>query len=92
MNDEIQSTLIGYSTAIPTGRNINIQHSKARYVLLPIWMLNTSFNGKIYTFAMNGQTGKITGQLPTCPKRTAAWFAGICAAVTAVAHVAQLLF
>jgi len=92
MNDEIQASILGYATAIPTSRNLDIRHSKAKYVLLPIWMLNTSFNGKIYTFAMNGQTGKITGQLPTCPKRTAAWFAGIAAAVTAAAHVAQLLF
>jgi hypothetical protein len=31
---------------------------------------------------MNGQTGKMTGTFPICPKRTAAWFAGIFAGVS----------
>lgn len=91
IRDELQSTLIGYAAVVPTSRQLNIRHGKARYVLLPVWMLNTNYHGKIYTFAMNGQTGKITGSLPVCPKRTAAWFAGICAGVTVLATLAQLL-
>ena len=91
MNDKIQETLIGYSTAIPSGRNLNIHHSKARYVLMPVWILNTRYKDKIYTFAMNGQTGKMTGSFPVCPKRTAAWFVGIWAAVTAVVTVVMAL-
>jgi hypothetical protein len=54
-------------------------------------MLNSKYNGKIYTFAMNGQTGKMTGSFPVCPKRSAAWFAGICAGATAVVHLLQML-
>ena len=92
MTDQIQSTLLGYATVIPTNRQIQIRNSKAKYVLLPVWMLNTNYNGKIYTFAMNGQTGKMTGTFPVCPKRTAAWFAGISGAVTAAAYLLQLLF
>ena len=52
MEDNIQPTLLGYATVIPTNRKIHVQHSKAKYVLLPVWMLNTRYNGKIYTFAM----------------------------------------
>ena len=26
-----------------------------------MWILNTTWNGQKYTFAMNGQTGKLTG-------------------------------
>lgn len=91
LDDKIQATLLGYATAIPTSKQIQIHNSKAKYVLLPVWILNTKFNGKIYTFAMNGQTGKITGTLPICPKRTAGWFAGICCAVTAVVHLLQMM-
>ena len=29
-----------------------------------LWMLNINFNNKIYTLAMNGQTGKFIGNLP----------------------------
>ncbi len=89
--EEIASTMMLYTTAIPTQKNLKLTQGKARYVLMPVWMLNTSYKGKTYTFAMNGQTGKMTGQLPICPKRTAAWFAGIWAGVTALAYLVQLL-
>ena len=91
MQDNIQSTLLGYATVIPANRQIQIRHSKAKYVLLPVWMLNTNYNGKIYTFAMNGQTGKMTGSFPICRKRTAAWFSGICAGVTLLVHLVQMM-
>ncbi len=91
MNAEIQSSLIGYHTVLPTSKNLHVKHGKAKYVLMPVWMLNTRYQGKLYTFAMNGQTGKMTGSFPICPKRTAAWFAGISAGVTALAMLVQLL-
>ena len=92
IHNEVQTSLLGYATAIPTSSQLTIDHSKARYVLLPVWMLNTKYNGKIYTFAMNGQTGKMTGSFPACPKRSAAWFTGISAAVAVFTTVLQLLF
>ena len=91
LQDQVQTTLLGYATVIPANRQIQIQNHPAKYVLLPVWMLNTNYGGKIYTFAMNGQTGKITGSFPVCPKRTAAWFAGICGGVTLVVHLLQML-
>lgn len=91
VEDELQSSLIGYATVIPTSRQLQIRHSKARYALLPVWILNTQYRGKIYTFAMNGQTGKMTGSFPICPKRTAGWFAGICAGVTLLSLLVQWL-
>ena len=91
MDDHLQSTFLGYSTVIPASRNIQIQHSKAKYMLLPVWLLNTRYNGKLYTFAMNGQTGKMTGEFPVCPKRTAAWFAGIWAASSLLVSLIQMI-
>ena len=91
IRDELQSTLLGYATVVPTSRQLNIHHSRARYVLLPVWMLNTKYKNKIYTFAMNGQTGKMTGSFPICPKRTAAWFAGVCVGVTMLATLVQMI-
>ena len=91
MQDQIQNSLMGYHTVLPTNRQLKVQHGTASYVLLPVWILNTKFNGKIYTFAMNGQTGKMTGSFPVCPKRSAAWFAGICAGVTVLTHLIQMM-
>jgi hypothetical protein len=91
ISDQLQSSFLGYASVIPTGRNLKIDHSKAKYVLLPVWILNTRYQDKLYTFAMNGQTGKMTGSFPVCPKRSAAWFGSVFAGVTLVAALLQLL-
>ena len=91
MNDQIQTSMLGYTTAVPASRQLNIDHSHAKYVLLPVWVLNTKYNGNIYTFAMNGHTGKMTGAFPICPKRSAAWFVGIWAASSAVVSLIQFI-
>lgn len=89
IQDELQSSLIGYATVLPTSRQLKVTHSRARYALLPVWTLNTRYRGKLYTFAMNGQTGKMTGSFPISPYRAAAWFAGICAGVTLLSMLVQ---
>lgn len=91
INAKIQTTLIGYATVLPTARNLNVNHSKARYVLLPVWMLNTKYKDKIYTFAMNGQTGKMIGTFPICPKQSLSWFLKIFAGVTAAVSAVLML-
>lgn len=91
MDDHLQDTFLGYATVLPASRQLRVRHSRARYVLLPVWILNTRYRDKLYTFVMNGQTGKMTGSLPVCPKRTAAWFAGICAGTTLLATLIQWL-
>lgn len=88
----VAGSLGGYISVIPSARQMHVNHGKASYVLLPVWMLHTKYKDKVYTFAMNGQTGKMTGSFPICAKRSAAWFAGICAAVTAAAALVQFLF
>ena len=91
ISDQLQNSFPGYATVLPTGRSLKIQHSKAKYVLLPVWILNTRYQDKIYTFAMNGQTGKMTGSFPVCPKRSAVWFGSVFAGVALAAAVLQLL-
>jgi hypothetical protein len=55
----------GYAGVSCCGSNIRLNNAKAKYALLPVWILNTSWHGKNYQFAMNGQTGKFVGDLPT---------------------------
>lgn len=50
------------------------QSNQQTYLLLPVWMLVSEFQGKKYLFAMNGQTGKIVGELPCDKKRSVSWF------------------
>ena len=35
-----------------------------KYLLLPIWISSFSYNGKIYQFMVNGQSGKVGGESP----------------------------
>ena len=36
-----------------------ISHQQLNYYLVPVWFMNVDYKGKEYTFAMNGQTGKL---------------------------------
>jgi len=91
IEQELQPTMIGYHSVLPGARQTHIRNSRAKYVLLPVWLLNTNYKGKLYTFAMNGQTGKITGSLPVSRRRAAVWFAGIFSAATVLVSLFQLL-
>lgn len=79
------ATAVGYSSVIPEHSQIRSKAGKVRYALLPVWILNTSWQGKNYLFAMNGQTGKFVGDLPLDKKAYWKYFALIFGAVTALA-------
>ena len=83
--DAFWSTVRGYDTVMPVNSNINLQNGKARYALYPVWILNTDWNGQKFTFAINGQTGKIAGDLPMDKAAFWKYMLGVTAAVTAVA-------
>ena len=58
------ATTVGYQSVIPQSSNIRLSGGRVRYALLPVWMLTTRWQDKVFTFAMNGQTGKFVGNLP----------------------------
>ena len=42
-----------------------------KYLLLPVWMSSFTFNGKVFQFVVNGQTGKVGGKSPVSPWKVA---------------------
>ena len=88
--DLISQDVSGYASCNITGSRVNIRRKKVNYVLLPVWMLTTRWNGNNYMFAMNGQTGKLIGDLPVSMGRYWAWFAGI--SLPLMALLAGLLY
>ena len=54
----------GYASVANEYSSIQLMNGVAKYVLYPVWLLNTTWENKKYTFAMNGQTGKFVGDLP----------------------------
>ena len=62
--DAFRSTVVGYTSVTTVDSNVRLENGRARYALYPVWMLNTQWKGQKFTFAINGQTGKIAGDLP----------------------------
>jgi DNA-directed RNA polymerase subunit RPC12/RpoP len=60
----VKNTTQQYESVHPKVNETNITKVRAKYGLLPLWMMYSEFQGKTYSFAMNGQTGKMTGDLP----------------------------
>ncbi|MGN0601874.1 MAG: hypothetical protein ACI4I7_04110 [Oscillospiraceae bacterium] len=89
--DVFASTVQGYTTVVPEMTSIHLNNGIARYALYPVWILNTKWKNKKYTFAMNGQTGKLVGDLPLDKKAYHKWLVGITGAVTALAFAASYL-
>jgi predicted RNA-binding Zn-ribbon protein involved in translation (DUF1610 family) len=84
------ATTSGYSTLIREYSNIDLKKGDVHYALMPIWLLSTKWNGKNFLFAMNGQTGKLIGDLPVDKGRYWGWFFAIAGPIAAV--LAVLLF
>ena len=90
--DAFRQTVSGYESVTPSSTNINLNQGGAHYALLPVWLLNSKYNGKTYTFAMNGQTGKFIGELPYSKGRAWGWFLGLSAAFCALGLIIAKLF
>ena len=84
-------TAMGYSSIIPVSTNIQLKNSQAKYALYPVWLLNTTWDGKKYTFAMNGQTGKMVGDLPVDKAAYKRWLFGITGVAAAVCFAVSYL-
>ncbi len=61
----LRDTVTGYGTCVTDHTDIRLHRGKVHYALLPVWKLSTKWNGESFLFAMNGQTGKLVGDLPT---------------------------
>lgn len=89
--DALEKTVTGYASCNETARSIQLKRGKVHYALLPVWILNTRWEGKDFLFAMNGQTGKLVGNLPVSTKRVIGLFAAIAALLVAISVTAILL-
>ncbi|MCQ2465420.1 MAG: hypothetical protein MJ095_07555 [Oscillospiraceae bacterium] len=85
--DTFRESVTGFDSVTTETKLINLNNGKAKYVLYPVWILNTTWNGEKYLFAMNGQTGKFVGNLP-CDKaaytKAVALYSVICVIIALV--------
>lgn len=89
--DAMRDTVIGYESCVPLREDVSLHCDKVDYALLPVWLLSTKWKDKIYLFALNGQTGKLVGDLPVSREQLMKWFGIIFAASAAVMSLIRFL-
>ena len=84
MEQALRSTVTGYTSVQVRSRNFSAGKSKVTPVLMPVWLITTEKEGRTYTFAINGQTGKLCCDVPADTKKSTAWGFGVFAGVFAL--------
>jgi len=81
----LRGTVRGYTTVSVTSDEMKLLQSHWEYSLLPIWLLTyRDKKGKLYTYAMNGHTAKVYGELPISRWKLGALFASLAVSLTAI--------
>ena len=72
--DQMRRDISGYEVVNQVGGNVRLHRGKVHYVLMPVWTLRTRWKNQDYLFMMNGQTGKMVGDLPVSNGKVTAFF------------------
>lgn len=85
------ATVQGYTIVTKEAGSIQLRNGKVKYALFPVWLLSTAWNGKNYLFAMNGQSGKIAGDLPLDKAAYIRWLFGLTGIIGALLYILSYL-
>ena len=88
----IKKSLTRYSSVRRLINKKRIDNLSSKYGLLPVWLLYSKYKDKQYIYAMNGQTDKITGNLPVDKGKVFSFWAVIFAICTALPLAASFLY
>lgn len=84
-------TVRGYASIIKESGSIQLHNGQVKYALFPVWLLHTKWNGENYLFAMNGQNGKMIGDLPLDKSAYKKWLFGLTVLIGIVLYVLSYL-
>ena len=87
----LRGTVKRYDLCILRDSSVHLRRGKVHYALMPVWMLNTKWHGKDFIFAMNGQTGKLVGDLPVSWGKFWGLFAAIAIPLSVIGSALVLL-
>lgn len=90
-----RDTVEGYDKVSVRRCDLKTEHGRALPVLLPVWLLTTDKQEggekKTYTFAINGQTGALTCDVPYAKGKALAWFGGLFAGICLAGYALLVL-
>ncbi len=81
----IASSISGYSSVMAQQESYRIVNTTWQYMMMPVWFMTYKYNGKIYEFAINGQTGKLAGTPPLDKAKLTLFSIGVGAVVGLIA-------
>ncbi len=87
-----RNSINGYNSLRPINESCTTSGRTHKYALYPVYVLNTTWNGGNYLFAMNGQTGKFIGNLPMSKAQALKYYFPIAGAIAAVIFAALMIF
>lgn len=85
--DTFRDTVNGYHTVVSDQEKINFKHGTTSYVLLPVWLFTVRYGTNSYPFAINGQTGKLVGELPVDKTKYRLLKLALCGGISAAIFV-----
>jgi len=88
----LRDSIGSYNSIKINSHNIRVKNQKKDYTLLPIWILSYKYNDKMYTFAVNGSTGKMFGDIPLSKSKLGWSFVSILFAIFLFATLLGGLF
>lgn len=91
VSQAMRETVSGYTNISERSKNIRTEGGKVTPVLMPVWLITTEKEGTTYTFAINGQTGKLTCDVPVDKKKSLVWGGGVFAGAFGVGTLALWL-
>lgn len=68
MAQKVLESVHGYTSERMQSFSNNTNRVTSKYTMLPVWLFHTKYDGKDYIYAVNGQTGKVSGDLPLSKK------------------------
>lgn len=83
---DFRATVSGYGSVRPITENAGTLCTSNKYALYPCYILSTTWEGKNYIFAMNGQSGKFVGDLPFSMKEALKYYFPIAGVAAAIAY------
>lgn len=77
---KLRETVGSFTTFTKTQQDLTLTETKSSYLLLPVWLVtyrSSDTDKKVFYYAMNGQTGKVSGVLPISYKKLGLVSAGV---------------
>lgn len=83
----IRDSIGAYNTLSVSTEQYNIMKTDWEYMMLPVWFMTYNYNGTVYEFAINGQTGKLAGTPPLDKKKLRMFCTALGIGITAALYL-----